>query len=318
MSKKRPIHREPLTSRHREPPASRHREPPASRHRELPGSRHYSNIWRVLRRNKLTLIGLGILAIVTVAALFPSMLAPYNPTQLDLPNRLTSPNREHFFGTDDFGRDIFSRIIYGVRLSLFTALIVVFISTFTGCVLGVVDGYFRGWVDELLMRFTDVVLAFPAILLAMVIVTALNPNLFNAALTLVIIGWPEYARVIRAQTLVVSRYEYVLAAKAIGAPSWMIIIRHVFPNSLPPLIVLASLNLGVAILSLAALGFLGLGAQAPTPEWGLMVSDGRNYFLDAWWFPVFPGLAIALTTLAFNFLGDGLRDIFDPRSNQFV
>lgn len=286
-------------------------------HRKQPDSRRFATVRRAILRNKLTVIGLGLLAVIMVAALIPSVLAPYSPTQLDLSNRLLPPNLEHLFGTDDFGRDIFSRIVFGTRLSLFTALIVVFISAVIGCILGIIAGYIGGWVDEVLMRFTDVMLAFPAILLAMVVVSALSPNLFNAALTLVIIGWPEYARVMRAQTLIVSRYEYVLASQSIGSPGWKIIIRHIFPNSLPPLIVLASLNMGIAILSLAALGFLGLGAQAPAPEWGLMVSDGRNYFLDAWWFPVFPGFAIALTTLAFNFLGDGLRDIFDPRSNQF-
>lgn len=280
-------------------------------------SRRYALTWRIVWRNKLTVVGLGILLIVTLIALFPSIFAPYDPTQIDLVNRLTPPSREHLFGTDDFGRDIYSRIIYGARLSFFTALVVVLISAVIGCLLGVFAGYMGGWVDESLMRFTDIVLAFPAVLLAMVIVTALSPSLVNAALTLVIIGWPEYARVMRSQTLIISRHDYVTASRAVGASGRILIFRHIFPNSLPPLIVQASLNLGVIIMSLAALGFLGLGAQAPAPEWGLMISEGRNYFLDAWWFPVFPGFAIALTTLAFNFLGDGLRDIFDPRSYRY-
>lgn len=282
-----------------------------------PQSRRYTLTWRIIWRNKLTVVGLGILLIVALIALFPSFFAPYDPIQIDLVNRLAPPSREHLFGTDDFGRDIFSRIIYGARLSFFTALGVVFVSAVIGCLLGIFAGYMGGWVDEVLMRFTDIVLAFPAVLLAMVIVTALSPSLANAALTLVIIGWPEYARVMRSQTLIISRHDYVTASRSVGASGRLLIFRHIFPNTMPPLIVQASLNLGVIILSLAALGFLGLGAQAPAPEWGLMISDGRNYFLDAWWFPVFPGLAIALTTLAFNFLGDGLRDIFDPRSYKY-
>jgi peptide/nickel transport system permease protein len=282
-----------------------------------PQSRRYALTWRIIWRNKLTVVGLGILLIVALIALFPSFFAPYDPIQIDLVNRLAPPSREHLFGTDDFGRDIFSRIIYGARLSFFTALGVVFVSAVIGCLLGIFAGYMGGWVDEVLMRFTDIVLAFPAVLLAMVIVTALSPSLANAALTLVIIGWPEYARVMRSQTLIISRHDYVTAARSVGASGRILIFRHIFPNTMPPLIVQASLNLGVIILSLAALGFLGLGAQAPAPEWGLMISDGRNYFLDAWWFPVFPGFAIALTTLAFNFLGDGLRDIFDPRSYKY-
>ncbi len=265
-----------------------------------------------LTRNQLTMVGLGILIAATLVALFPSFFATHDPLTLDLPNRLMPPSAENYFGTDDFGRDIYSRIAHGARLSLFTAMIVVFASATIGCVAGMTAGYMGGMVGEIIMRIADMVLAFPAILLAMVIVATLGPSLPNAILTLIVIGWPEYARVMRSQTLVITSQEYVLAAKAIGTPHHTVLLRHIFPNSLPPLIVQSTLNFGVTILSLAALGFLGLGAQQPAPEWGLMIANGRNYFLDAWWFPVFPGLAIAIVTLGFNFLGDGLRDIIDP------
>ena len=266
----------------------------------------------IITRNQLTVVGIAILAVVTVIALFPSLFATHDPLALDLPNRLLPPSGDDFLGTDDFGRDIYSRIVYGARLSLFTAVVVVFASAVTGSLAGMIAGYAGGMADEVIMRVADTVLAFPAILLAMVIVATMEPSLRNAMLTLVIIGWPEYARVARSQTLVITKQEYVTAANAIGTPHYKILLRHVLPNSLPPIIVQSTINFGVTILALAALGFLGLGAQQPAPEWGLMISNGRNYFLDAWWFPVFPGLAIATVTLGFNFLGDGLRDMIDP------
>ena len=261
-------------------------------------------------------LALVVVTLTLVVALFPAPFAASDPYTLDLPNRLLPPDRDHLFGTDNYGRDVFTRVLHGARYSLFTSLIVVAFGLTLGCAVGISAAATGGWLDEILMRLTDVVLAFPPILLAMVVVTALKPSLEVTMLTLVLIGWPEYARVMRAQALVVLSREYVLAARALGIGPLAMLARHVLPNALPPLIVLASLNLGVVILSLAALGFLGLGAGQPTPEWGRMVSDGRDYFLDAWWYPVYPGLAIALLTLAFNVLGDTLRDILDPRISR--
>ncbi|MCY3836068.1 MAG: ABC transporter permease [Anaerolineaceae bacterium] len=272
---------------------------------------------RALRRlNPSAQLALLVVAITLVVALFPAAFATADPYTLDLPNRLLPPDRDHIFGTDNYGRDVFSRVLHGARYSLFTALVVVAFGLTLGCAVGVSAAASGGWFDEILMRLTDVVLAFPPILLAMVVVTALKPSLEVTMLTLVLIGWPEYARVMRAQALVVLSREFVLAARALGIGPLALLTRHVLPNALPPLIVLASLNLGIVILSLAALGFLGLGAGQPTPEWGRMVSDGRDYFLDSWWYPVYPGLAIALLTLAFNILGDTLRDILDPTTRR--
>lgn len=265
-----------------------------------------------LKRNWLGLVGFAILAIALLLALFPGLFATHDPLLIDLSVRLEAPSAEHRFGTDDVGRDVYSRIVYGTQYSVVAAGIVVFIGVAIGSVVGIIAGYAGGLIDEILMRSTDVVLAFPPTLLAMVVVAALEPSLGNTILTLILISWPEYARVMRAQTLVIVKQDYILAAQAVGVQTIPLLWRHILPNALSALIVQATLNLGVTILALAALGFLGLGTQSPTPEWGLMVSDGRNYFLDAWWYPVFPGLAIALVTLGFNILGDTLRDVLDP------
>jgi peptide/nickel transport system permease protein len=270
------------------------------------------SVWRVLRFSWLTWAGFIILAVALLCSLFPDVIATHDPLALDMANRLQPPSADHFLGTDDFGRDVFSRIIHGARYSMFAAGIVVICGVAIGGLVGIAAGYAGGWTDEALMRAADVMLAFPPILLAMVIVTALGPNLTNTILTLIVISWPEYARVMRAQTLVIMQQDYVLAARATGTQTLPMLWRHILPNAISALIVQATLNLGVTILALAALGFLGLGAQAPDPEWGLMVSDGRNYFLDAWWYPVFPGLAIALVTLGFNIIGDTLGDLLDP------
>ena len=267
------------------------------------------------RWNPSILLRLLLITFILFLIFTPSLFATHEPLALDLPNRLLPPSTDYFLGTDDFGRDIYSRIIYGARFSIVTAVIVVVVGVIVGSLVGIIAGYAGGWYDEILMRLTDIVLAFPPILLAMVVVSALGPNLINTVFTLIVISWPEYARVIRAQTLVAVEQDFVLAARALGIRPLPLLWRHILPTTLPALIIQATLNLGVTILALAALGFLGLGAQPPEPEWGLMVSNGRDYFLDAWWYPVFPGLAIALVTLGVNIMGDNLRDRLDPMSN---
>lgn len=267
-----------------------------------------------IRLKGLALFSVVIFACLLALALFPQVFATHDPLTLDLPRRLSPPGVGSLFGTDDFGRDIYSRIVYGARYSILTALVVVGFGVVIGSSIGMVAGYIGGWVDEILMRLSDVVLAFPPTMLAMVVVTVLRPSLANTVLTLVLISWPEYARVMRAQTLVTAQQDYILAANSLGIHPFSLFLRHLLPNTISALVIQATLNLGVTMLALAALGFLGLGAQAPEPEWGLMVSNGRNYFLDAWWYPVFPGLAIALVTLGFNIIGDSLRDMLDPLS----
>jgi peptide/nickel transport system permease protein len=267
---------------------------------------------RRIHWNWPSLLGLGILLVALLLALVPSLFTGYDPLILDTPARLSPPSPQHIFGTDDFGRDVYTRVVHGTRYSFFTAIAVVSVGVVLGGLVGIIAGYAGGWYDELLMRFADIVLAFPPTLLAMVVVVVLGPSLQNTVLTLILISWPEYARVMRAQTLVAVQQDYVLAARALGIRPLAMLWRHIVPNTLGPLIVQATLNLGVTMLALAALGFLGLGAQRPLPEWGLMVSNGRNYFLDAWWYPVFPGLAIAVVTLGFNIVGDTLRDVLDP------
>lgn len=279
-----------------------------------PEIRQLARAAQLILKNSLTMTGLVILTLLALTAIFQAQLAPYNPIKLDLANRLAPPSAAHWLGTDNFGRDILSRIIYGARITLLLVGGVVLGGVIAGTLIGITAGYVGGWLDEIIMRIADLFMAFPPILLAMVIVTALGPNLFNTGLTLVIIDWPSYARVMRSQTLTVMNNEFITAAESIGASRWRIMTRHILPNCIGPLIVQATLNMGVTALSAAALGFLGLGAQAPTPEWGLMIAEGRQFFLDAWWFPAFPGFAIALAVLGFNFFGDGLRDIFDPKS----
>ena len=269
-----------------------------------------------MRKNTLTVVGMVLISVLVFTAVFQSFIAPYNPIKLDLMERLQPPSLEHLFGTDDLGRDVFSRVVYGARVSLVITLSVVILSLVLGSFIGITAGYFGGIFSEIIMRITDIFMAFPSILLAMLIATALKPSVFNTVLTLVLVDWPEYARVMRSQTLTIMQQEYITSARVLGADRWRIMLRHILPNCGGLLIVQSTINLGITALAVAALGFLGLGVQEPRAEWGSMISKGRQYFLDAWWFPVFPGFAIALNVLGFNFLGDGLRDILDPRTRQ--
>ncbi len=240
------------------------------------------------------------------------MIAPYDPIEIT-PDALAPPSPQHWFGTDDLGRDVFSRVLHGARISPLVGLAAVAISSLTGVAMGLVSGYAGGVVDNLIMRVVDVLLAFPGIVLAIGIVAILGPGLNNAMLAVGIAGVPTFARVVRGSVLVEKEKEYVEAARLLGAPVPRILVLHILPNVMAPVIVLATLGVATAIVAAAALSFVGLGAQLPTPEWGAMLSQGRNYLSNQWWVAVFPGLAIATTVLGVNLLGDGLRDVLDPR-----
>ncbi|GBD10013.1 putative D,D-dipeptide transport system permease protein DdpC [Candidatus Thermoflexus japonica] len=267
---------------------------------------------RDLRRSPTLLIGLLLISLWAMAALLAPLIAPYSPVEQRLSERLSPPSAKHLFGTDELGRDVFSRVLYGARISLPIGLGVVALTALLGTALGAVAGFVGGLVDELIMRFCDAVLAFPSLILAMAITAALGPGLNNAMLAIVLVLWPEYARLMRGQVLYLRELEYVTAARAIGATEMRILWRHILPNAFSVILVKASLDVGNAILLAAALSFVGLGAVPPTPEWGAMVAAARQKFFE-WWIGTFPGLAILTVVVGFNFLGDGLRDVLDPR-----
>jgi peptide/nickel transport system permease protein len=266
---------------------------------------------RRLLREPLAVAGLLIAAAWFVIALAAPLIAPYDPLSQDF-ELFQGPSRQHLFGTDELGRDVLSRVIYGARLSLPLALLLVVLATLLGSVLGAIAGYFRSWPDTVVMRSVDLVFAFPAIILAMVVTASLGPNVRNAVLAIVIVAWPTYARVVRGLVLSLGDSEFVHASRLLGASSRRALVRDILPNLAGPIVVLATLDLANAILLLAGLSFLGLGAQPPDAEWGSMVAVGTQYF-QYWWMGTFPGLAIFSAVLAFNFLGDSLRDRLDPR-----
>ncbi|MBS3948727.1 MAG: ABC transporter permease [Dethiobacter sp.] len=272
-----------------------------------------SDFWRRLRHNRLAMFGVAVIALLTMAAVFAPWLAPYSPTAQNLPQRLQPPGPTHLLGTDDFGRDILSRIIHGARASLLVGFFSVGAALVGGGFLGMLAGYYGARLDNLIMRVMDVILALPTILLAMVIVTALGPGLFNVMIAVSVSLIPNYARVVRAAVLTVREQDFIEAARASGASDLRIMYRHILPNSFDPLIVQGALGVAEAILAAASLSFIGLGAQPPTPEWGSMLSSGRAFLRDAPHVATFPGLAIMLTALALNLFGDGLRDALDPR-----
>ncbi len=273
----------------------------------------------LLKKNALTRFSLySIILLVLVAALVPVFLPAAEHINQDAnpKYKLMAPSIDHPFGTDELGRDIFKRILLGTSISLKTALLAVGLAIIIGVPLGAIAGYFGGIVDELIMRFTDIFLGFPSLLLAIVISAFLGPNLNNATLAIALSWWPWYTRIVRGQAVSLKERQFVKASQALGAPSSSIIIKHIVPNCIAPIVVQASMDIGGVILTIASLSFLGLGAQAPMPEWGLMVSTSRNYFLNAWWYSIFPGLAIFFTVLIFNLLGDGLREILDPKTRK--
>lgn len=265
------------------------------------------------KKSKLAVVGTVIVVFFVLLAIFGPLIAPQGINEQNLKLKLLPPSSEYWFGTDVFGRDIFSRVIHGSRLSLMVGFASVAISIVLGSILGILAGYYGKWVDTIISRVFDILLAFPSILLAIAIVTALGPSLFNALIAIAIINIPNFGRLIRSKVLSIKEEEFITAARAIGMKDSRILLFHVLPNSMTPIIVQGTLAIATAIIEAAALGFLGLGAQAPAPEWGKMLSDARIYLVNAPWTMIFPGIAIMLTVLGFNLMGDGLRDAFDPK-----
>jgi peptide/nickel transport system permease protein len=291
--------------------------PDAREKDQLPPEQRFQTL-RALLANKLAVIGIVILALVLTAALFGSALAPYGINQIDVANRLQPPSPDHWFGTDELGRDIFSRVLVAARVSLQVGVIAVGISLAAGVTLGLVAGYYGGRVDDVVMRLMDMLFAFPAILLAIAILAVLGPGIANAMIAIGIVYTPIFARITRASVLSVRQEVFVRAARSIGASDVRILRLHILPNVMAPIIVQTSLSLAFAILSEAALSFLGLGVQPPQPSWGRMLFDGRGFIEQAWWMGVFPGLAIFLTVLAFNIVGDASRDALDPKQRSVI
>jgi len=284
---------------------------------------------RAFLRNRIAIVGLVIVVIMIMGALFAPWIAPHDPNEIRPLDRLVPPTGEFPLGTDNFGRDIFSRLLYGAQVSLVIAFVAQSVAISIGITLGMLAGWFGGWVDDVIMRITDGFLAIPGLMFLIVWVAVIDPetipffSVFSALglsptqisifFALGLIGWPVDARMMRSQVLAIKELEYVVAARAMGASNIRIMVQHLLPNAVAPSIVLASLGIAGAILAESTLSFLGLGVQIPNPSWGTMIDEGRNYFTNAWWYAIFPGLAIMVTVLGFNFVGDGLRDALDPK-----
>lgn len=290
-------------------------ERPASRMQARLGRAYVA--WRRFSANRLALVGLLIIVALIAIAALAGVLAPYSATIGDLAgSRLLPPGEQHWFGTDDLGRDIYSRILFGSRWTLYVVVLVAIIAAPIGLLVGTVAGYAGGWIDTVLMRITDIFLAFPKLILALAFVAALGPGIENAVIAIAITSWPPYARIARAETLTVRNSDYIKAVQLMGASPFRIVLRHIMPLCLSSLIVRVTLDMAGIILTAAGLGFLGLGAQPPLPEWGAMIASGRRFVLDQWWVAGVPGFAILIVSLGFNLLGDGLRDALDPRSGD--
>jgi len=290
---------------------------------DTPTSRNHARLaafyhgWLTLRSNAMAMIGLAILAFLLFVAAFAPWLAPHDPLAQDLAKRLSPLGTTgYFLGSDSLGRDILSRMIYGSRITLYIVALVAIIAPVVGLLVGTVAGYTGGWVDAILMRITDIFLAFPRLVLALAFVAALGAGIENAVLAISITAWPPYARIARAETLTIRNSDYISAVKLQGAGALRIITKHIWPLCISSLIVRVTLDMAGVILAAAGLGFLGLGAQPPSPEWGAMIAEGRRFILDSWWVATMPGLAIFTVSLAFNLLGDGLRDVLDPKEGN--
>ncbi len=271
-----------------------------------------SATFKYFLKSKAGIVGLAILTVILILAAFAHYIAPYDPIEQQFTQQLQPPSLTHFLGTDRYGRDIFSRIVYGTRYALLSGLLADGVALGIGCLLGLIAAFYGGWWDFLIMRGVDVMMAFPYLLLAMLTIAILGPGLINAMIAIGIVYAPQYARILRSSVLSIKETDYITAARAMGANDPRIMFQHILPNAMAPIIVQATLTAGAAIIEAAGLGFLGLGAQPPTPEWGAMLSGGRDFMLSAPWIATFPGLAIAITVLGFNLLGDAMRDALDP------
>jgi peptide/nickel transport system permease protein len=289
---------------------------------ESPHSRWQARLGRMYRlaiaiwRNPLAMAGAVIVLALVLCAVFAPFIAPQSPTAQSLGERLLPPSGEHWMGTDELGRDIWSRVIYGSQITLLIVILVAVLSAPVGLIVGAVAGYFGGWVDRVLMGITDIFLSMPKLILALAFVAALGPGIENAIIAIAIASWPAYARISRAEALVIRRAEFIAAVELQGASSWRVIWGHILPLCTSSMIIRVTLDMAGIILTAAGLGFIGLGAQPPLPEWGAMISRGRSFILDQWWVATMPGFAIVIVSLGFCFLGDGLRDALDPKSTN--
>lgn len=281
--------------------------------RTVKNESYFMSVWNEFRKNRAAVMGMSILFAIIVVAIFADFLAPYDPIEQVYADALQGPSTAHWFGTDEFGRDIFSRVLYGARVSLLVGVVSVAIACVIGSLLGASAGYFGSGYDAVVMRCMDVLLAIPSLLLNLSIVSALGKSVFNMMLAVGVSNIPRYCRIMRASVLQIKNAEYVDAARITGASHMLIIIRHIIPNCLAPIIVQATLSVGSAIIACAGLSFLGVGVPAPTPEWGAMLSNGKDFLRHNAYITIFPGLAIMLTVLSLNLMGDGLRDAFDPK-----
>jgi peptide/nickel transport system permease protein len=269
-----------------------------------------------LRRNKLAFIGGMLVLSVFVVALFAPWISPHDPSQIDIKNILVGPSSQHLFGTDDLGRDVMSRMIYGARVSLEVGFVAIGIATLIGILLGAVSGYYGGYIDSAIMRAVDIMLSIPTIFLVLAVIAILEPSIINIMVVIGLTSWMEPARLVRAEFISIKEREFVTAARALGASDGRIIFKHILPNGLSPILVSATMGIGGAVLVESALSFLGLGVQPPTPSWGSLLSSGKDNIEIAWWLSAFPGLAILITVLGYNLLGEGIRDALDPRQRE--
>lgn len=272
--------------------------------------------WPRLQRNRLAMAGGIIVLLLLLLSIFAPVLAPQNPNEINAWQVLSPPSWQHWFGTDELGRDVFSRVLFGARISLKVGLVAIGIAVLLGSVVGLVAGYYGGWVDTVLMRLVDIMLCFPAFFLILAIITFLEPSIWYIMAVIGLTGWMGVARLVRAETLIIREMDYITAARCSGASDVRIILRHILPNALSPVLVAATLGVAGAILTESALSFLGIGVQPPTPSWGNILTSGKDYIEFAWWLSLFPGLAILITVLAYNLLGEGIRDALDPRTDD--